>query len=187
MSEQPVHEVEPRVSRSLLVRLVVVVVAFLAAGAGAGVLWERLWHAPAGVTYKGHWYIEPAGPDVSFQGIALFVLIAFPLGILLGVLVGLWRGHETAVALTVLVAASVAGFVMYAVGSSLGPADPQALAAGAADYTTDITGGLGLTAPDHDRVPWHSTALLVLPTGAMAGLVVTYLLSGKGLARRPRG
>ena len=173
--------------RPLLVRLAVIVVGFVVAGAVAGVVWERLWDAPAGVTYKGHWYLEPAGPDLSFQGIALFVVIALPLGILLGVLAGLWRGHETATALTVLVASSLAGIVMYAVGSSLSPPDPQPLAAGAPDYTADIPGHLGLTAPDHGRVPWHSSALVVLPTGAMGGLVGTYLLFGKGLPRRSRG
>jgi hypothetical protein len=174
-------------SRTLLVRLGAVVVTFLVAGVLAGVVWELLWSPPTGVTYKGHWYLEPAGPDVSFQGIALFVLIAFPLGIVLGVLAGLLRGHETATALTVLVAASLAGIVMYAVGSSLSPPDPQPLAAGQPDYTTDIPGHLGLTAPDHGRVPWHSSALVVLPTGAMAGLVGTYLLFGKRLPRRSRG
>lgn len=179
--------VESRPARSVLVRLAVVVVAFLVAGAIAGVVWERLWDAPAGVTYQGHWYLEPAGPDVSFQGIALFVLIAFPLGIVLGLLAGVRRGHETATALTVLVAASLAGVVMYAVGSSLSPPDPQPLAAGRPDYSTDIPGHLGLTAPDHGRVPWHSSALVVLPAGAMAGLVGTYLLGSKRLARRPRG
>jgi hypothetical protein len=179
--------VESRPARSRLVRLAVVVVAFLVAGAIAGVVWERLWDAPTGVTYQGHWYLEPAGPDVSFQGIALFVLIAFPLGIVLGLLAGIQRGHETATALTVLVAAGLAGVVMYAVGSSLSPPDPQAQAAGQPDYSTDIPGHLGLTAPDHGRVPWHSSALAVLPTGAMAGLVGTYLLSSKRLARRPRG
>jgi hypothetical protein len=178
---------ETGTSRSRLLRLAVVVVVFLGAGALAGVLWERLWDVPTGVTYQGRWFLEPAGPDVSFQGIALFVVIAFPLGILLGVLAGLRRGDEVATALTVLVAASLAGVVMYAVGSSLSPPDPQPLAAGAPDYTTDIPGHLGLTAPDHGRVPWHSSALVALPTGAMAGLVGTYLLGSKRLARRPRG
>lgn len=174
-------------SRALLVRLAAVVVGFVAAGAVAGVVWEQLWSAPTGVTYQGHWYLEPAGPDLSFEGIALFVLIAVPLGIVLGVLAGLWRGHETATALAVLVAASLAGVVMYAVGSSLSPPDPQPLAAGAPDYTDDIPGHLGLTAPDHGRVPWHSSALVALPVGAMGGLVGTYLLFSKGLPRRPRG
>jgi hypothetical protein len=169
-----------------LVRVVAVLALFLAAGGAAGVLWERLWHAPAGVTYHGRWYLEPAGPDVSFEGIALFVAIAFPLGLVLGVLSGLWREHEVATVVTVLVAATLAAVVMYAVGNALGPADPQALAAGQPDYTP-LSGGLGLTAPDPGRTPWHSTALVALPAGAMTGLVGMFLLGSRGLPRRPRG
>ena len=169
------------------VRWVATVLAvFLGAGVVAGVLWERLWDAPTGLTFDGRWYLEPAGPDFSFEGIALFVLIAFPLGLVLAVLAGLRREHEMVTVLTVLVAASLAGLVMYAVGSSLGPSDPQALAAGKPDYTP-ISGDLGLTAPDRGRVPYHSTALVAFPAGAMAGLVAMYLLGSRGLAQRPRG
>lgn len=171
---------------ALLVRVVSVLTVFLVAGGAAGVLWERLWDAPAGVTYQGRWYLEPAGPDVSFEGIALFVVIALPLGLVLGVLSGVWRDQELATVVTVLVAASLAALVMYAVGNALGPDDPQALAAGQPDYT-QLSGGLGLTAPDHGRTPWHSTALVALPAGAMTGLVGTYLLGSRGLPRRPRG
>jgi hypothetical protein len=172
--------------RPLLRHGVVVVVVFLAAGALAGVLWERLWDAPAGVTYEGSWYLEPAGPDVAFQGVALFVLIAFPLGLVLAVLAGIRRGHELATVLLVLVAAALAGIVMYAVGTSLGPADPQALAAGKPDYTP-LSGDLALNAPDEGLAPYRSTALVALPAGAMTGLVATYLFASRGLARRPRG
>ena len=172
--------------RAVLVRLAILVAVFLVAGAAAGALWEWLWHAPVGLSYHGEWFLEPAGPDFSFEGIALFVLIAFPLGLVLAVLAGLRHEHEVATVLTVLVAAGLAGVVMYAVGSSLGPADPQALAAGKPDYTP-ISGDLGLTAPDRDRVPYHSTALVALPAGAMAGLVGMYLLGSRRLAERPRG
>lgn len=170
----------------LLVHAAVVLVVFVVAGAGAGVLWERLWDAPPGLTYQGEWFLEPAGPDVSFEGIALFVLIAFPLGVVLAVLAGIRRGHEVATVLTVLVASGLAGIVMYAVGSALGPGDPQALAAGTADYTP-IDSDLGLTAPDRDRPPYRSTALVALPAGAMTGLVGMYLLGNRGFAKRPRG
>jgi hypothetical protein len=173
-------------SHTVVTRVAVVLVGFLLAGAGAGVLWERLWTAPEGLTYKGQWYLEPAGPDYSFSGIALFVMIAFPLGLVLAVIAGLRPDHEVATVLTVLVAACLAGVVMYVVGNSLGPADPQALAAGKPDYTP-LSGGLGLTAPDPHREPWHSTALVAFPAGAMAGLVGSYLLAGRGLARRRRG
>lgn len=168
------------------IRLAVVVATFLVAGAAAGVVWERLWDAPAGLAYQGQWFLEPAGPDLSFQGVALFVLIAFPLGLVLAVLAGIRRDHEVATALTVLVASGLAGFLMYAVGSSLGPSDPQALAAGQPDFTA-IPSDLALTAPDSDRVPWHSSALVALPAGAMTGLVAMYLLGGRGLPRRSRG
>lgn len=171
---------------AVVARLAVVLAVFVAAGAAAGVLWERLWDAPAGVTYQGEWFLEPAGPDVSFEGVALFVLIAFPLGLVLAVLAGLRSGHEVATVLTVLVASGLAAIVMYAVGSSLGPGDPQALAAGAADYTS-LDGDLGLTAPDSDAVPYRSTALVALPAGAMTGLVGMYLFGSRGFARRPRG
>lgn len=179
----PTHEPAP--GATLARRLGVVLVSFLVGGAAAGALWERLWHAPAGLVYEGRWFLEPAGPDVSFEGIALFVAIAFPLGLVLGALAGLWRGHEAAMVVTVLVAACLATGAMYAVGSMLGPGDPQALAAGRPDYTP-LDGGLGLTAPDHGRVPWHSSALVALPAGAMAGLVGTYLL-GRGFSGRSRG
>ena len=171
--------------RSPLVRVGVVVAVFVVAGAGAGVLWERLWDAPPGLTYQGQWYLEPAGPDVSFAGVALFVLIAFPLGLVLAALAGTRRGHELATVVGVLAGASLAAVVMYAVGTSLDPADPQALAAGTPDYTP-LSGDLALTAPDPDRVPWHSTALVALPAGAMAGLAGTYLL-GSRFGGRSRG
>lgn len=172
--------------RSLLLRVAAVLGLFLVAGAAAGALWERLWDAPTGLTYQGDWYLEPAGPDSSFQAIALFVVIALPLGLVLAVVAGIWSDHELATVVTVLVAAVLAAFVMYAVGTALGPPDPQTLAAGKPDYTA-LPGGLGLTAPDPGRVRWHSTALVALPAGAMTGLVGTYLLGSRGLARRSRG
>ena len=170
----------------LLRRVLAVLALFVAGGAGGGVLWERLWDAPTGVAFEGRWYLEPAGPDFSFEAIALFVMIAFPLGLVLAVLAALWRGDETVTVVTVLVAAGIAAAVMYGVGSALGPPDPQALAAAQPDYTP-LPGDLGLTAPDQGRVPWHSTALVALPAGAMAGLVGSYLLGERGFARRSRG
>lgn len=163
-----------------------VLVLFAVGGGAGGVLWERLWDAPTGVAFRGAWYLEPAGPDFSFEAIALFVVIAFPLGLVLAALAGMWRGHEAVTLVSVLVGATVAAFVMYAVGHALGPGDPQALAAGQPDYTP-LPGDLGLTAPDQGRVPWHSSALVALPAGAMTGLVGTYLFGSRGFVRRPRG
>lgn len=171
---------------SALRRIGLVAGLFLLGGAAAGVLWERLWDPTTGLTYQGQWYLEPAGPDQSFSSIALFVVIAVPLGLVLGVVCGLWRDHELATTLAVLVASGLAGLLMYAVGHALGPPDPQVLAAAKPDYTT-LPGDLVLTAPDADLVAWHSSALVALPAGAMAGLVGTYLLGKQGLTRRSRG
>jgi hypothetical protein len=172
--------------RSVLVRIGAIVVGFLAAGAAGGVLWERLWEPPVGVTYEDQWFLEPAGPDLSFSGIVLFVLIAFAIGLVLAVLSGLWGDHELVTVCTVLVAAGLAGVVMYAVGTALGPADPQLLAAGSPDFTP-LPSDLGLTAPDRGRTQWHSTAFVALPAGAMTGLVGMYLFGSPGFVRRPRG
>ena len=120
---------------STLRRIAWVAVLFLVAGALAGLLWEVLWDPTTGVTYKGTWYVEPAGPDNAFSSIALYVVIALPLGIALAVLAGVWRDHEWATAATVVVASVAAGVLMYAVGHSMGPADPQVLAAAKPDYT----------------------------------------------------
>ncbi|GAA1919880.1 hypothetical protein [Nocardioides hwasunensis] len=172
--------------RGLLRRLVLVAAMFLLAGALGGVLWEWLWKPPTGLTYQGTWFLEPAGPDVSFEGVALFVVIAFPLGLLLAVLAGVWSRHEVATTLTVLVAASAAGVLMYAVGHALGPTDPQTLAAAKPDYTT-LPADIGLSAPDRGQSAWLSTALLALPSGAMTGLVGTYLFGSRGFTGRRRG
>jgi hypothetical protein len=172
--------------RVTLKHLGLIVVGFLVAGSAGGVLWERLWEPTTGMAYGNEWYLEPAGPDLAFRAIALFVLIAYPLGVGLAAVVGLRRDGELATVVTVLVAATLAGIVMYAVGTSLGPADPQALAAGAPDYTP-LPGNLGLTAPDRGRTPWHSTALVAFPAGAMTGLVGMFLFGSQRLTSRSRG
>jgi hypothetical protein len=156
---------------STLVRIAWVALLFLVGGALAGLLWELLWDPTTGVTYQGK----------------LYVVIAAPVGLVLAVLAGIGRGHEWATVGTVALASVAAGFLMYAVGHTVGPPDPQALAAGAADYDDSIPGALGLSAPDRGQVQWHSAALIALPAGAMIGLVGTYLLGSRGLARRPRG
>ena len=58
----------------ILRRVLWVLALFVVGGAAGGVLWERLWDAPTGLAYQGRWYLEPAGPDFSFEGIALNVL-----------------------------------------------------------------------------------------------------------------
>lgn len=174
------------VPRPVLVRIAATLATYLVAGVVAGVVWERLWSAPVGLTYQGEWFLEPAGPDLSFEGVALYVLIALPVGLLLAVLCSLSPHHELATVMTVLVAAGLGAVVMYAVGHGLGPADPQVLAAGKPDFTT-LPGDLVLGSSTAGETPFASTALLAMPVGAMTGLVGVYLLGRKGLGRSRRG
>lgn len=178
----PARVIEP----SLLVRMGSCLVAYVVAAALAGVLWEQLWSAPPGLSYQGKWFLEPAGPDLAFQGAALYVLVALPVGVLLAVLVSLRPRHEVATVLTVLLASGIGALVMYAVGHGLGPPDPHPLAAGQPDFTT-ISADLVLGGSVKGENPLASTALLAMPTGAMAGLVVVYLLGNRGSRRSPRG
>lgn len=164
-------------------RALPVLLVFAAVGAGAGVLWEVLWDAPTGVVFKDQWFLEPSGPDISFSGTALYVLIALPLGAVLGAAAALLRGREALTLVSVLVGSLVAGWVMYAVGHALGPPDPRVLAAGKPDYTT-VPADLVLAAAGDSTAPYRSTAFVAFPVGALAGLTLVYLT---GLRRPRRG
>lgn len=167
-------------------RIAVVLALFIGAGAAAGVLWERLWSAPAGLTYQGEWFLEPAGPDLSFEGTALYVLIALPVGLLLAIACTLRPHHEVSTVVAVLVAAGLGAVTMYAVGHGLGPPDPQALAAGQPDFTP-LSGDLVLGSSTPGERPFSSTALMAMPVGAMAGLVGVYLLGRRRIDTSSRG
>ncbi len=170
----------------MLVRVAATVAAYVVTGVVAGIVWEHLWNAPDGLTYRGEWFLEPAGPDVSFEGAALYVLVALPLGLLLAVLCSLRPGHEVATVVAVLVAATIGGVVMYAVGHGLGPPDPQVLAAGQPDFTP-LPGDLVLGSSTPGEAPFASSALVAMPGGAMAGLVGVYLLGRKRMGEPARG
>lgn len=163
-------------------RVGLVIASFGIAGVLAGVVWEWVWDAPSGLVYKGRWFLEPAGPDVAFSGAALYVLIALPLGLVLGLLFARLRSHETLTLASVLVGAALAGWLMYAVGHALGPADPNVLAKGVEDLTS-LPGNLVLTT-DQGSVPARWVALVALPSGAMLGLAVTYLTGRQRISRR---
>lgn len=173
-------------STSPVRRIAVVLAVFVIGGALAGVVWERLWSAPVGLTFRGEWFLEPAGPDLSFEGTALYVMIALPLGILLAILCTLRPHHEVTTVVAVLVAAGLGAVTMYAVGHGLGPSDPQALAAGRPDFTA-LPAELVLGSSTAGERPFSSTALMAMPVGAMAGLVGVYLLGRRRVDTASRG
>lgn len=173
-----------RLSRPSLVRTLTILLAFVAAGAVAGWIWERVWSPPMGVVYRGEWFINPPGPDVAFSGTALYVVIAALGGLVLGVAVAWSGGHELRTLATVVVGSALAGWVMYAVGHALGPPDPTVLATDMEDYE-ELVSDLVLATRDPDG--WFGvTAAVAFPVGALTGLAVVYL-SGFGAGRRPRG
>ena len=166
-----------------LTRALLVVLGFTAAGALSGVAWEALWEAPSGVVIADEWQLAPSGPDVSFSGTALYILLALPVGLVLGALAGLLRRHEAVTLGSVVVGSVVAGWVMYAVGHALGPPDPRVLAAGEPDFTS-VPADLVLAGPEETTAPYRSTAAAALPLGASAGLAFVYL---SGFRQREQG
>jgi hypothetical protein len=162
------------VTTERIARALAVVLGFAAVGALAGVAWEALWEAPAGVVYQDQWFLDPAGPDVAFAGTALYVVLAVPAGLVLGALAGLLRRHEAVTLAAVVVGSLVAGWLMYAVGHALGPPDPRVLAAQEPDYSR-VAADLVLAGPEDTTAPYRSTAAAAFPMGALAGLTLVYL------------
>ncbi|GGO87066.1 hypothetical protein GCM10011584_10790 [Nocardioides phosphati] len=115
---------------ALLAAAVVIGCALL--GALCGVGWWLWWKpAPSGVVYQHHAFFMP---DEEFRATGLYVAIAAPVGLLLGVL-GTWRlRRDPLLAVLVLVAGAVAGgAVMLLAGRLLEPASALALARHAKD------------------------------------------------------
>lgn len=153
-----------------------VLLAAVPLGALLGVLWYWWWEPPLGIVVQDQWVLQPSGPDLAFDGTGLYVLIAVVVGIVVGVVVGyVVQDRELLVLGAVLLAAVLAGWVMYLVGHTLGPPDPARLAVGKEDLST-LPAQLGLG--DGVRVaPFGSTAGLALPLGAVLGAAVSLLTS----------
>lgn len=166
----------PSALRPLLVprlrQLALVVGLLLAGGALAGVVWEWIWTPPTGVVVDGRWLLDPEGLRGDASGTVLYVLVAAVTGLVLGVLVGVLFDREEIVSLVGVVVGSVlAGWLMWWVGQSLGPADPHALATTTADRTR-LPGELDVAG----RSPF-----VAFPSGALVGLLTVFI----GLTRHP--
>lgn len=169
------------------VQAVAFVVVFALSGALAGVVWERLWDAPDGVTFKDEWFLEPAGPDFSFSGTGWYVVVALVAGALTAlVLTWWWPRHELTSMVAIVVGSMLAGWVMFKVGHALGPQDPQVLAVGKPDLTTipsDLTLAGVEGAPRLFRL--DSSALVAFPIGALiASIFVLLVATGRRSGRR---
>ena len=155
--------------RSLL-DVVVVVVAFAAAGTICGLIWKSSWHAQPGVAFEHKWYLEPEGMPDDFSGTGIYVIVALIGGLVVATVLALVIEHDEIVTLGGVVVGSVlAAWLMYAVGHRLGPPDPRVLAASAQDYDP---------LPSDLRV--HGPAsFMAFPLGAAIGLGLVYFLFGR--------
>lgn len=152
-------------------RAAVVLVLFAVAGALAGVLWEWLWTPPTGVVLDREFLLDGEGLRSAFSGTALYVLVAAVAGLLLGVGVAVLTDDSELVTLAaVLVGSVLAAWLMYVVGTALGPPDPGPLADRAQDMTR---------LPDDLQVSGWSP-FVAFPSGALVGVTVVFV----GLAGR---
>ncbi|WGX94642.1 hypothetical protein [Nocardioides sp. L-11A] len=152
-------------------------------GAAGGWLWWTWWgpatpgkiyDTPAGKA----WYPEPFDPGIArdFSGTATYVVIAFALAVLLG-LVGGWIARHSPVAgvLAVLVGAGLAALAMALLGESFSPPDPASLVA--SHQAGDVL-------PGHLHVAgW--TPYLAWPVGAMLAYLVLMVSLPAGAAPGP--
>lgn len=152
--------------RSGLVQAVIGVLVLAGAGAVAGVVWEWLWTAPAGIVVDRRWLAEDeAGLRAQFSGTGWFVIIATVTGLLVGGVVAFLLDRVPLLTLLAVVVGSVVGtWLMLQVGGALGPPDPAHLAKTAEDGT-HLPGRLEVSR----RTPWIS-----MPAGALAALALVF-------------
>ena len=189
-------------SRSLLVRVLVVLATFALVGAIAGVVWEWLWTPPLGIVYRGQWILEPSGPDYAFSGTGWYVVVALAAGLLTALALGwvLVSGEITTLVAAV-VGSVLAGWLMFTVGHSLGPPDPRPLAAAKDDLerlpsdlrvavkdpdSSPTTRGPSSStpAPAHATYSMTSSASLSFPLGTTVGLALVWFTTGGRRVRR---
>jgi hypothetical protein len=155
---------------------ILIVVVFGAAGVGCGWLWHHLWDAPSGVVADHQWYTSESGLRDDFQGVAWYVSIALVAGLVLGSLAAWLLDRSELVTLAaVVVGSALAAYVMLRVGTHLGPSDPHELARSAPDGTK-LKGDLRVDS-------WPPRAAFTF--GAMLGLAIVYLISGRRVPDEP--
>jgi hypothetical protein len=174
MPERLTTDSEAPELRRTVVLAVGVVVAYVVVGMLAGFVWERLW-TPPDLVVRDHQavYTGYASLRKVFTGTGLYALVAAVASATLALVAALLARRRELIVLAAVVAGSgLAAYAMYRVGTSLGPGDPIAAAAHAANDTT-LHGRLDVKG---------RTAFLVWP---MVSLFVLALVFFAWPGRRP--
>lgn len=160
----------------VLAQAVAVLAMFALGGLACGWLWHWWWEPVRGVVSEGDWFTDEAGLRGAFSGTALYVLVAVVGGVVLGVVSAyLFDRSELVTLLAVTAGAMLAAWLMWRVGTELGPPDPERLAQRARD---------GARLPDDLDVSGRSP-FAAYPVGALCGLAAVFLVSGRRPRRRP--
>ena len=114
---------------------VAIVLAYIAVGALAGVVWQWIWTPPVQVVQqKQLFYLDYGSLRQVFTGTGLYVLVAAVASALVALVAALLtRRHELLVLSAVTLGALAAAYTMHTVGVALGPSDPTSFAKTAAD------------------------------------------------------
>jgi MFS family permease len=169
-------ETHASTTRSLVVDVVVVLAAFLLVGALAGLVWPHLvdpvvvTRAPDGVAS------DEVALAERFDNDGWYMVLAGGCGLLLGLVLTIWRRtHEVVTLLAVVAGAFLAAWVMAGIGRLVGPEDPERVLADARVGTT-ASGVVTVTAEG---------AHYVWPIAAVIGaLIVLWSPPGQRLLRR---
>jgi DivIVA domain-containing protein len=110
--------------------VLLVLLAYAALGAAAGVVWEQIWTPPGQVVAQHQvFYDSYASLRRVFTGTGLYVLVGAVASALVALVVSLLaRGRELLTLLLVILGSAVAAAVMLKVGTALGPGDPASIA-----------------------------------------------------------
>jgi hypothetical protein len=164
---QPPPVEQRSTSRRVVIDVVAILMVFAVAGAACGFLWERIWTAPTGAAYQHRWLLDGHGLPEDFSGTGLYVLIAASAGLVLGLVLTLFFDNDEVASLAAIIVGSVlAAYLMWVVGSALGPPDPHAIAR-TADDLDPIPADLSV----HGKSPW-----LAFPLGALVSAAAVLFL-----------
>lgn len=162
MSTEDREDGRPRL-RALLVDAGVILGAFLLTGLVAGILWPHLVHPVTVMRTNAGIVTDELALSYRIGNDGWYSVLAAVGGLVLGIVLVAWRRtHEVVTVLLVTSGAFLAAWVCAAVGTALGPEDPQKALAHAA---------VGATAPDRVTVSAHA-AYLVWPIAAVIGALV---------------